>query len=135
MYVVLLILFFAFRLKIFSQIPIIILKLRILVFPIITQQEDSYPHGVVHHPMLLQKYLKGRSMLDLKLIFGQVRNLCKYDLLLLRKLYFVCLQSLGVVLYVLVCGALPFDGCSLQALRDRVLSGRFRIPYFMSSGK
>lgn len=43
--------------------------------------------------------------------------------------------SLGVVLYVLVCGALPFDGCSLQALRDRVLSGRFRIPYFMSSGK
>ncbi|KAI4464119.1 serine/threonine kinase [Holotrichia oblita] len=45
----------------------------------------------------------------------------------------VTFQSLGVVLYVLVCGALPFDGCSLPALRDRVLSGRFRIPYFMSS--
>lgn len=44
-------------------------------------------------------------------------------------------QSLGVVLYVLVCGALPFDGANLQVLRDRVLSGRFRIPYFMSSGK
>nr|CAD7424236.1 unnamed protein product [Timema monikensis] len=42
--------------------------------------------------------------------------------------------SLGVVLYVLVCGALPFDGSTLQSLRDRVLSGRFRIPYFMSSG-
>ncbi|CAB3360382.1 Hypothetical predicted protein [Cloeon dipterum] len=41
--------------------------------------------------------------------------------------------SLGVVLYVLVCGALPFDGPTLQSLRDRVLSGRFRIPYFMSS--
>merc|ERR1719342_707740 len=41
--------------------------------------------------------------------------------------------SLGVVLYVLVCGALPFDGASLQSLRDRVLSGRFRIPFFMSS--
>ncbi|XP_067011544.1 serine/threonine-protein kinase SIK2 isoform X2 [Anabrus simplex] len=41
--------------------------------------------------------------------------------------------SLGVVLYVLVCGALPFDGSTLQSLRDRVLSGRFRIPYFMSS--
>ncbi|KAK0069241.1 serine/threonine-protein kinase SIK2, partial [Biomphalaria pfeifferi] len=41
--------------------------------------------------------------------------------------------SLGVVLYVLVCGALPFDGANLQVLRDRVLSGRFRIPYFMSS--
>ena len=43
-------------------------------------------------------------------------------------------QSLGVVLYVLVCGALPFDGSSLQSLRDRVLSGRFRIPFFMSTG-
>ncbi|XP_067127139.1 serine/threonine-protein kinase SIK2-like [Centruroides vittatus] len=41
--------------------------------------------------------------------------------------------SLGVVLYVLVCGALPFDGSNLQILRERVLSGRFRIPYFMSS--
>ncbi|XP_071177071.1 serine/threonine-protein kinase SIK2-like isoform X1 [Mytilus edulis] len=41
--------------------------------------------------------------------------------------------SLGVVLYVLVCGALPFDGQSLQILRDRVLSGRFRIPYFMTT--
>jgi len=41
--------------------------------------------------------------------------------------------SLGVVLYVLVCGALPFDGTTLHALRDRVLSGRFRIPFFMSS--
>lgn len=46
----------------------------------------------------------------------------------------VFFQSLGVVLYVLVCGALPFDGSTLQSLRDRVLSGRFRIPFFMSTG-
>lgn len=44
-------------------------------------------------------------------------------------------QSLGVVLYVLVCGALPFDGNTLQNLRARVLSGKFRIPFFMSTGK
>ena len=43
-------------------------------------------------------------------------------------------QSLGVVLYVLVCGALPFDGSTLQNLRARVLSGKFRIPFFMSTG-
>lgn len=40
--------------------------------------------------------------------------------------------SLGVVLYVLVCGSLPFDGNTLQLLKMRVLSGKFRIPYFMS---
>lgn len=49
--------------------------------------------------------------------------------------FYIFPQSLGVVLYVLVCGALPFDGSTLQSLRDRVLSGRFRIPYFMSSGE
>ncbi|XP_062313108.1 serine/threonine-protein kinase SIK1 isoform X2 [Osmerus eperlanus] len=40
--------------------------------------------------------------------------------------------SLGVVLYVLVCGTLPFDGSSLPALRQRVTEGRFRIPFYMS---
>lgn len=42
---------------------------------------------------------------------------------------------MGVVLYVLVCGALPFDGPTLPVLRQRVLEGRFRIPYFMTEGE
>lgn len=45
------------------------------------------------------------------------------------------LQSLGVVLYVLVCGTLPFNGNTLKVLRANVLSGMFRVPYFMSAGK
>ncbi|KAK3581717.1 hypothetical protein CHS0354_015347 [Potamilus streckersoni] len=40
---------------------------------------------------------------------------------------------MGVVLYVLVCGALPFDGSTLQSLRSRVLSGKFRVPFYMST--
>ncbi|XP_001663093.2 serine/threonine-protein kinase SIK3 homolog [Aedes aegypti] len=40
--------------------------------------------------------------------------------------------SLGVVLYVLVCGALPFDGATLHDLRSVVIAGKFRIPFFMS---
>lgn len=39
-----------------------------------------------------------------------------------------------MVLYVLVCGSLPFDGPNLPTLRQRVLEGRFRIPFFMSQG-
>lgn len=47
----------------------------------------------------------------------------------------IALQSLGVVLYVLVVGAVPFDGQNLAMLRARVLAGRFRIPYNLSYGE
>ncbi|EGF77087.1 hypothetical protein BATDEDRAFT_14212, partial [Batrachochytrium dendrobatidis JAM81] len=40
--------------------------------------------------------------------------------------------SMGVVLYVLVCGSLPFDGSNLAKLRARVISGKFKVPFYMS---
>lgn len=40
--------------------------------------------------------------------------------------------SLGVILFVLVTGTLPFNSDNLQQLKQKVLMGKFTVPYFVS---
>jgi MAP/microtubule affinity-regulating kinase len=40
---------------------------------------------------------------------------------------------LGVILYTLVSGSLPFDGTTLRELRERVIRGKYRIPFYRKS--
>lgn len=42
--------------------------------------------------------------------------------------------SLGVILYTLLCGGLPFDHDDERVMRDLIIKGDFEEPEWLSSG-
>lgn len=63
----------------------------------------------------------------------KIESIKSYRYLKLIKFSFIFKQSLGVILYILVCGSFPFPGESLGDIRSQVLRGLVRFPFFLSS--
>ncbi|KAF4519665.1 hypothetical protein B566_EDAN005002, partial [Ephemera danica] len=82
--------------------------------------------SALRHPHVIRLY----QVMETEKIIYLVTELWLQQSLPARSI--VKYMSLGVVLYVLVCGALPFDGETLQTLKARVIDGKVRIPFFMS---
>lgn len=122
-----------------------------LFLQILSAVEYLHNHNIVHRDLKAENLLLSNDYKTIKIAdFGFANYYTKDKLLstwcgsppyaapeLFKGLNYVGppvdIWSLGVILYVLVCGSLPFDGQNLVFLKSRVLSGKFRIPYFMST--
>ncbi|KXS17798.1 Pkinase-domain-containing protein, partial [Gonapodya prolifera JEL478] len=117
---------------------------------IISGLDYCHRNSIVHRDLKIENILVDRNG-DVKLIDFGLANLYDPDSLLRTfcgSLYFaapellcakpyvgpeVDIWSLGVVLYVLVCGKVPFDDPDMAKLHSKIRAGDIEYPSFLSS--
>lgn len=109
------------KLKTFCGSPAFVAKTFVLIF---RRKNNSFSTLLVTQR---RSSFSARLILQKKLMFGFVENLEHF-----LDHFFFGFKSLGVLLYVFVCGKLPFEASNFFDLRTKILIGKFFLPFTLS---